>query len=59
MAQCICGRFYSPNYASDNDSIDLCPKCIAASNGGSYVNSKEWTCEHTTTGQTQSNSENY
>ncbi len=47
MATCqYCGRFYTPNYDPESDALDMCSYCQAASNGGSYVNSKEWDCEH-------------
>lgn len=46
MSTCICGREYRPTYSKD--SLDLCPHCLAASNGGGYMSSKEWVCGNVT-----------
>jgi hypothetical protein len=52
--QCIgCSKFYTPaSYSFDKNHMDLCPSCMSASNGQSYINSKEWTGQDVSSGFT-------
>ncbi len=45
MPSCVCGQFfYVQSYRMDpKESVELCPRCLQASQPKSYVNSKEWT----------------
>lgn len=43
--QCFgCGNFFTSHFYED--SLDLCPHCIASSSNQSYMASKEWVQGH-------------
>ena len=51
--QCFgCGRWFQPTSyklkGKYTHADDICPKCTAGSCSQNYVNSKEWTCNATT-----------
>lgn len=43
--QCICGRFYTPAVYTD-ESLDICPACINASNPTSYTSRDDYVHAH-------------